>query len=498
MRQVLSGLLRYGVFVVLVMAGAAAAVAGTSQRDATSEARARLALTNKVEWPFYDAARDRQTELLSRASTLETVQGEVGPAGRVLSLSMEVPPNQTYVDIVARADTRDAARVAADAAATYLVEQSRARAEAQARATRDQANAKIQEIDASVDGLTTQLEAVDRRLAELQPATYGNSPSPAVLAEFRLAEDRRDELSQRRSAERARRVMLVDQLDRANFELGSIVPEVDLLRSAQLSEEQEGRADVGLMALAAAGVGLIALLGATGYDARFARLRNRQHAVSGAAHDVAVVAHESKRREPVASIEYVSRLIDLREPGEVMGVASAKGNPSTPIVQSVANFMSRRGRSVVSVGSPLACPDAAHRIDMRILASFPHEPAQSAVAFIRDCLGRAQHVHIAVDLPYESVDVSHALRRVLQRVVDAADLVIVDCGLVADDALWNPIARVCDLLIIAALPKLTRQSDLRRALRTANARDLPVAAVALGTPKTPFATHVASVVAQTA
>jgi hypothetical protein len=293
-------------------------------------------------------------------------------------------------------------------------------------------------------------------------------------------------------------VQFVDQLDRANFELAAIVPEVELLRSAQVAEGATEKANVGLMVLAAGGAGLIALLAVTGFDARWARLRNRRHAMSGAARDVPVIEYSSATREPFASIEYVSRIVDLREPGEVMGIASAAGQSSTTIADGVASFIAGRGRSILSIGSRASCPTARHRIEMRQLALYPREPGQAAVAWMKDCLTHAQHVHLAVDLPSESVDVSQSLRQVLRALTGVADFIVVDCGPASDSAVSNPIARVCDLLVITAEPKATRQSDLRRALRTAEARDLPVAGVALGEPKASFAKVPASVLMQRA
>src|SRR5262249_52087109 len=157
---------------------------------------------------------------------LADVQQHVGTAGHVTALSLDVPVDQAFVDVTAKATSTEAARIAADRAAQILVDRSTAQSAADAEQRKESASAQLDAIDKNVAALSDQLTAVSQRMSELQVANNVPNPSAQNLTEFRLAENQRSDLLQRRSAELQRRSVFSDAYDRAVLDLSTLKPDV--------------------------------------------------------------------------------------------------------------------------------------------------------------------------------------------------------------------------------------------------------------------------------
>lgn len=477
-------LLRYApvILAITALAGVGTAVlAKTTETSGT--AKTRVALTSRVVWPFYDAARDKQVEIVALPSTFDEVASRIADVGTLEKLSTTVPTGQAFVDVEATASSTSAAVAAANALADYLVELSGAEVRGRFEAERDEATKTLASIDTEIANLTAEVAQIDTQIAALQIAIAVQNPSQANLTEIRRLESQRSLLLERRSAQSSRRGQALYNLDAANLELSTTEGQVVVLRRAFQGDTDPSRTR-GLVLLAAGAAAILGAFACLAYDATYQRIRSRRHAGIGAARGHVVL----DPTELGSDVAYVNRLLEAREGDEILGVSAAytSTTASARAVSAIAGVLTRGGAGVVTFGEVNAASSSADHLQLRAMLEGGRPGVDAAIADLRQRLAARGHVHIEVeDYLKRGGIVSHtdSLQRVLRAAQDAADVVIVDCGIASDASTrWRSLGGLCGLLVVVIDPKRTRQSALRRAIRTAAERPIRDVVVSVGIP----------------
>ncbi|MGI9601943.1 MAG: hypothetical protein ACR2QE_08660 [Acidimicrobiales bacterium] len=184
--------------IALVIGLAVAGVTYLLVADAEEEyeARARGALTEEVQWPFFDAVRETQAIRLEDPQVQAAIDEA---AGEPVSVSVELPRSQVFIDVTVVASTATAAAVGADTALDVIVVADTEEIIAAAREELDLATASLaavgtpetdaerSEADRLVRLITDyelDLASVEARIRVLQPAEVPTDPTrdPARLA----------------------------------------------------------------------------------------------------------------------------------------------------------------------------------------------------------------------------------------------------------------------------------------------------------------------------
>ena len=477
-------LLRYAPFIIgLTLLAAIGTGAFAKSTENSVSAKTRIVLTNRVVWPYYDAIRDKQVETVAAQSTFDAVAKRIADVGTLDKLTTSVPTGQAFVDIEATASSSNAAVAAANAAADYLVELNRAEVLGQIQAKHDQAVQDLAAIDKNIDDMTAQLTALEPRIAALSVAIAVPNPSPANIAEIRQLENQRTSLLEHRSVETSRRGSAIFAADTANTDLRNTSGQVEVLRRAFSGATDPGRTK-GLIALAAIVALFATTMAAIGFDASYQRIRSRRHAATGGGRGLPIVS----ATELDSDSAYVNRLLEMREPDEVLGIASAFGTSSVSAraMSAVAGALARTHTTVVTFGEGAASGRDAERLVLTDALGTSKDAIDQAIEQIRVMLARCSHVHIETDCYLKAgatVDSAERLRDFVQAAAQLADVVIFDCGITSDaSSRWRSFAGVCDVLVVLVEPGRTRQSELRRSVQTAWERPIRQVGVSIGIP----------------
>lgn len=476
-------LLRYVPFIVgitLVTAMGMGLLAKATSSSVT--AKSRIVLTNRVVWPYYDATRDKQVEIIGQQVTFDEVAKQIADVGTLKKLATTVPTGQAFVDIEATASSSDAAVAAANAAADYLVQQNRAEVLGEIQAKHDQAVSDLAAVDKNIADMTAQLTAIEPKIAALSIAIAVANPTQANLADIRVLENQRSSLLEHRAVETSRRGSAISDADTTATDLRNTKGQVDVLRRAFKGDNDPGRAK-GLIALAAVVAAFLTTMAAIGFDASYQRIRSRRHAATGAARGLPIVSAEELDTDSA----YVNRLLEMRSSGEVIGIASAFGSASSSAraASAVAGALARSRTTVISFGEGAATGSEAERLMLADILSSPNGIAE-ALTQIGERLSRTAHVHIEVDRYLKhgaKVDSVERLRKLVDAASALVDVIIFDCGLASDaSSRWRSFAGACDVIVIVVEPRRTRQSDLRNAVQNAWARPIRQVVVSIGIP----------------
>jgi hypothetical protein len=258
--EFLSVVLRSFAVVLPIALAVAAAVYALGGDEADSSATSRVSLTREVEWPFYDAARERGL------STLRSEEFEAALAarlGRPVDLALESPEDQTFILITATADTEAAAVEAANSAADLLVETDQARLAQSAQSDLDQATGLMSTVADRVERRRAERNQVDEDLEAAREAlTEAQTNGDATAALRRDVDDleaRRSTLSNIINEESRRLVALELDVDAAQAAVESITPEIEVLGRPGATDNNGGNR---LRSAAAAYVAVMVLGGA--------------------------------------------------------------------------------------------------------------------------------------------------------------------------------------------------------------------------------------------
>lgn len=246
LRELLQSLRRLGWLIAI--GGVVGVVAATLLTSSTTRASAtaRIGLTKQVQWPFYDAARQRVAGINDSLKKEEVLTPETGvDAAKVISVEVTMPTDQTFLNVRATATDPATATKAANVYASKLV----ALDSASPVGTNSTTQASLNDVQVQMTDLQNQLTTLDaNNKALLEKASSTSAAldvlrsrpgtSQAQLAEATLARDtaqaaldsannQRDLISRRLSNLQVTRDTLNLQLKNS-----SLSPEVQIIRSA--------------------------------------------------------------------------------------------------------------------------------------------------------------------------------------------------------------------------------------------------------------------------
>jgi hypothetical protein len=483
--EVARSLVRYLPFIVVValLAGVGVGILAKLTESSTTS-KSRIMLTSRVVWPYYDAIRDQQVELISKPETFAEIARRIADTGQLEKLTTSVPTGQAFVDIVATASSADAAIAAANAAADYLVEVNQRDLVGQSQTKHDAAVADLATLDADLASMTKQLNDLEPQIVALQTKTSSGTPSNADLVQLRLLENQRASLLDQRSSQTYRRGNALGAVDTTTADLRNTQGQVSVLRRAFQGATDPGRTK-GLVALAAIAAGFLATLAAIGYDAGYQRIRSRRHALVGAARGLPVIS----ANELGSDTGYVNRILEVRAPGETLGVASVQlsSSASARAAAAIAGVLARSHTAVLTLGESFATTSRVERLSLADVLVAPRQNIGPAVEHIRTLFQHADHVHVEIDQYLQNggtADGAEGLRAFLDAAREVASVIVVDCGTAFDDSSrWRSFAGVCDVMVLLAEPGETRQNALRRAINVAYGRPIRQIAVSIGSPQ---------------
>lgn len=447
--------------VVLVVAALVSGVSTVARFVGGPEntAVARVALTERVVWPYYDVVRERLVEEGNdpafRARVAEDLTG-----GELLEIRIETPVNQAYVDVVARASSDAVSVEAANEAARLLVADVRQRLVGSLTGRITEAERELDRIEDSITSMTGQLNAP------------GLTSEEAAL------------LEERREVEISRTAVHLEARDRARLELAdAAVNEIEVLRTAiAAGDDTSGVArDSILIALFAA---LLAAFAAAYHNARSARIRSVTHALSGAARGLPVfaigVSAETHDRQILAK-----QILEHRPAGLVLEVTTAPCGAIGTTLDDLAAGVHSVGGRVVTVG-PQQSSAAGPTADLVQLLVVCQRRTTVINSQLGDTLGSSRGLHLTVT-PAAAILGEAGLLPIVEGLSEQADLVVMDSGSALDaEAVRLPASdrRPRGVLVVGVLDR-TRQSDLRAAIAAVSARGTPVTAVLLRPPSDP-------------
>ncbi|MGW1679718.1 hypothetical protein [Saccharopolyspora sp. NPDC002376] len=448
-RELRTVVFRYFGLVVLVgaLTGAGVVLASYSRADPTT-ATSRVGITERVQWPFYDAERERLVEFASKPDFRRQVADRLPTGEELVDVRVDKPVDQAYVNVVARASSNRGAVSAADVAGELLVAQSRERIQRNGQTRLDQANTRLAEVDRQMAALDGQNDA---------------------------------ELQDRRSGELALRAVLLREREEAAMDLvKGATGNVEVLRSAEVTAA--ARADVGKQGLLGAlAASLVTALAAVFYDSRYARIRSTRHARSVGVGDLPLITATSGPGEsdPLVLTE---RVLEVRPPRCVLGVAEAREAESWDTVTELVHGIRAAGGRVVTVGTEAESP-AGRTLSLSELLSDHHRRPDELVAHVDSALADSRGVHLQVEprVAVASAVLADGLVPFLKQLSESADLMIVHLGPIDDAGRTRLPERLAEVVVISATAKRTRQRALRRAISALAGHGVQVLGIVLRT-----------------
>jgi hypothetical protein len=452
-REVLRVLARYAPIVLLtatLVGGVVVLVGSITPQSHT--AVSRVSLTERIVWPFYDTERERMAELAAQPKFRHQIDNALPPGTEITELRLDLPVDQAYVEVVARAPDDQTAINASNIAAAILVDESRRRIDGNALLRLQEAEERLSAIEATIKSLTERLGAGG------------------------LAPDDLDEIRQRREAEYIRLHLFVAERDRAALELDtSAIPPVELLRDAEIIGNDPGRLSRTAL-LAALTAAVLAVAGAILFDARRARIRGPGHVRYGTAGAIPVIhidAGSVDRRGALAN-----RILGLGPQNEVLGIVGAAGSEPRAVIRNLVEGVRAAGGRSVTVGSE---PESAAGPTL-LLSDLAQSADGNPDRVLEDAAGtltRAGGVHIRLE---PEAPFLHAafLALLLDRVSAISNIVVLSVGQVVGPETWPAMPQeMLRRLIVVAATEQSRQIDLRHVLDGAAHRGAQVVGILL-------------------
>ena len=436
-----------------------------AQATTVHTARTRVGLTQEIEWPFYDAARDRQVTVLARPEAHLAVAEKASVPPEALELQVEIPVNQAFVEIIATAPTADMATAGANAAAGHLVETDNARVRGARQADLETARAQLKGFDDAIVGYEAQLAAViaeeARLTAALRPATDAQVEA-IELARLQTGLQRSAVETYRDEAIRAR-TPIVTRIAELEQDLASVTPEVEVLRYAAPAEPAPTSGGIPRWALAAAAALVVASVGALVWDREYGRLRSvAQLRGATAVPGLGELVVPRGAPGPVGRSAALCA-INLRDRASqvgarIVGIVELGGAQTDVAVRGLSQQLVRAGYTVATIG-----PAGSHAPEAEV-------PLEDLVGsqLVRAATDRAwsepprEELHVTWAQRGTIHDVAYA-REALAALAASYDMVLVDCGQSDQraEAWWSRV-RSCDAVVTVAHVRRTRVSAIRR------------------------------------
>ncbi|MGI9605143.1 MAG: hypothetical protein ACR2P0_03295 [Acidimicrobiales bacterium] len=372
-------LLRWAPVVLLAAALAGGTIYLTTREESSSQASARVGTTDDVRWPRDDVVRDLLTGHLEDPAVVDEVRSTLDDPATLEEISVDIPPNQAYVVLVAVAADDRSALQAADTAAEVLVRLENQRFVDDILDEQAMIQTPLAELEAKVVELGDEIE----RLAAIEGSAYAryiDGNAGVDRAAWRVAEADLGAAETLRSQSTWRISDLNRDLDRVERNLANPELAVVVSRTAQL-DDGTGQAGVLPAVLGALAAAVAAGLAALAVDRVTGRARSSSRVAAVVGRDTYDLSDTQSTADFVldATVRAPNAPIGVFSPDRAAGAASilAAGLRTPELVSltgetdSLDDLMDRRGalRERLSEGGVLQIGNAADRPGDLILAA---------------------------------------------------------------------------------------------------------------------------------
>ncbi len=200
----------------------AASVLSSSAQSAS--ATARIGLTQEVQWPFFNAARQRVAGIADGLDVSEVPVDGVDPAD-VAGVDLSLPDDETFINLRVTARDPETAVAVADAYAAKLVE-----LDAEATAANSATNTALEDVQSELTLLNGQIQAATSGYQGLLKAQADADAHLSVLRSRATAEATLAEATLDRNAAEAAVQTAQAEIDRLQRRLGNLEVEQDQLK----------------------------------------------------------------------------------------------------------------------------------------------------------------------------------------------------------------------------------------------------------------------------
>lgn len=441
------------VLVPAVLAGLG--VASLSTTSSSYTAVARVALTDDVVWPFYDSVRLWTTTEIDRPVVEQAVQASVPDPGALIGVEVAMPPQQAYIDVIARANTAETATAAVSEAADLLVEREAADRAAPLEADLASATTELSRIQVALELDDERLTGAIDQEAALLAAQRSADPAEldAATRELLTAQLSSSALQSTRDGHLAERADAVAALADIELQLASPPRGLTVIDSGRLTEfPDSGRGAITTGLVVALIVSGIASVLAYLFYREYGRLDSaRQFGRDGLPRALGWLT--SGEEDTVTSLRLLDRSID--DDLTIVGFTTSDPGIGEVAIDRVASLISGSGYRVTTVHrysaddarrplpaggtdrNPFAGPSIPASGSAPVSYAWPKGQAANEIASVMDGL---------------------------DAVAEQSTIVLVDCGALGADDQWRLRARTCEAVVVAATPGSLRVNGLRQHL----------------------------------
>ncbi len=405
-RAWLIGLVGAAVFALVAMSSAA--------ETSTARATVRVGLTSEVVWPFYDATRDRLELYLTEAGFDTEVEEAIG--GEIDELTMSIPANQAFVEVTAVADDGATAAEAVTVAAQRLSERTISTQQDRLTEEIDALRTAITDLGNQVDELNLQIQDNLDQQDLLRGDIAAGTELARLGAEFQSLELQRDSYLEEQ-------LTLTNQLDTFTRQLGSVQPEAELLRRAEVTEPATATRPWAKALLAGLAAAMVTAVAVIVLEREVGLVRTPWHAATMTR--LPVFGHVTRGEDDLTGLAATAdQLLEhLAQGTRVIGLAGGVEIPAEATIDLLARRLPDWGLTVLAVEGPESTgegrhiPDSADLIRIKDLRSL--DELEDVATFIDD---EAKQDLVLVDLDgdYESEDAFRLRSRICGGVVVVA------------------------------------------------------------------------------
>ena len=461
-------------FAILIAAGTYYVTTPTQpQAVATSE----VGLTGEVVWPFFDSARLRTVTIAEDPEFLFQLEQALDGI-EIDEFWVDMPDNQAYVALNATSDSATNAATIVNTAADMLLASDIERQAAAAIAEFEQVGIVLAASEERSNELSTFMDDFIIREAEAR-ANLAANPLSVEAREAALAVDiERTGVEQALAEELRRQVQLQIDRDQAQSAVDNVVPELELLRRSNATDEPVQRSLIpvfaGFIAAMAAGLGMALV-----WDRSRGQLRSRWQAehVSG----VPVLAEIESGAKWRPSIDvFLATIADAAvDDQNIVAITGLPNAQAQRWMKMVVHYFEVSSLRVIAL---------THSSDESTPLGAGDEIKWNVVEDSTD-LGETLHGVSSVILPSDLTVLDSALMRpVVHEMSEYCDIMLIDGGSVFEDHSEQALA-LADLSIVLVARKLHRVDVVRDAVAHVESGRSHFLGVVLTTPRPPKAKY---------
>lgn len=452
-------LVRYTPFVLLLAGLSAIAMFVVTTPDPPApSSTAQVGLTDEVVWPFFDSARQRaSTNLTSEAFSQQLTSRLNQP--ETFTIEVEAPESQAYLNILVTAETPVGAAVTANEAAALLLDLDTARL---AQATEAELNTARQTLSSSVQRAEQLQEQLDLLIPDEARALAASADAPTVSSlreQVLVLQIERSNLSQSLNEELRRQIEFRVAVDRAEAQLETVVPELEILSPAEPPDVASERSLVPVAAAAAAAL-VLGMAAAILWDRIRGPLSSQWHAEQVAGVPVLADVSARRNRERAAGL-FLTALMDGAEVhGNIIAVTGLPGVDIDEWLASIVQQLEYIGVDVVALSEATNGPVRHGVGDVLAWDEVDRAPNRAAV------LAGASTISLPSSLTlFDAAFMRSALRDIAQH----KQIVLVGGGHIGERESDQALA-LSDAAFLLARKHVARVNQLRQAARTIEAR----------------------------